>query len=92
MPLIPALGRQRQTDLYEFKASLVFRVSSRTAWAMMRNSANGGRERRKEKRREEKRREEKRREEKRREEKESKGKKRTSKNQEVVQDPRVQKH
>ena len=29
-PLIPALGRQRQADLYEFKASLIYRVSSRT--------------------------------------------------------------
>ena len=29
-PLIPALGRQRQLDLCEFKASLVFRASSRT--------------------------------------------------------------
>ncbi|CAO2577223.1 hypothetical protein LEMLEM_LOCUS19 [Lemmus lemmus] len=30
MPLIPALGRQRQADLCEFKASLVYRASSRT--------------------------------------------------------------
>ena len=30
MPLIPALRRQRQIDLCEFKASLVYRVSSRT--------------------------------------------------------------
>jgi hypothetical protein len=30
MPLIPTLGRQRQAD-QEFKASLVYRVSSRTA-------------------------------------------------------------
>ena len=28
--LIPALGRQRQVDLREFKASLVYRMSSRT--------------------------------------------------------------
>ena len=28
--LIPALGRQRQADLYEFDASLVYRISSRT--------------------------------------------------------------
>ena len=28
--LIPALRRQRQVDLYEFKASLVYRASSRT--------------------------------------------------------------
>ena len=26
MPLIPLLGRQRQTDLYEFEVSLVYRV------------------------------------------------------------------
>ena len=29
-PLIPALRRQRQADLCEFKASLVYRASSRT--------------------------------------------------------------
>ena len=29
-PLIPALGRQRQVDICEFKASLVYRVNSRT--------------------------------------------------------------
>jgi hypothetical protein len=29
MPLIPALGRQRQVDLYEFKTNLVYKVSSR---------------------------------------------------------------
>ena len=28
-PLIPALGRQRQADLCEFKANLVYRVSFR---------------------------------------------------------------
>ena len=31
MPLIPALGRQRQVDLNEFEASLVYKASSRTA-------------------------------------------------------------
>jgi hypothetical protein len=31
MPLNPALGRQRQADLYEYEASLVYRVDSRTA-------------------------------------------------------------
>jgi hypothetical protein len=36
MPLIPALGRQRQGDL-EFKASLVYKVSSGTAKATTRN-------------------------------------------------------
>jgi len=35
--LILALGRQRQADLYEFKASLVYRKSSRTASATQRN-------------------------------------------------------
>jgi hypothetical protein len=35
-PLIPALGRQRQVDL-KFEASLVCRVSSRTARAAQRN-------------------------------------------------------
>jgi hypothetical protein len=36
MPLIPALGRQRQR-ISEFKASLVYRVSPRTAKATQRN-------------------------------------------------------
>jgi hypothetical protein len=31
--LILAIGRQRQVDLYEFKANLIYRVSSRTAKA-----------------------------------------------------------
>jgi hypothetical protein len=35
MPLIPALGRQRQIS--EFKASLVYKVSSRTTRATQRN-------------------------------------------------------
>jgi len=34
---IPALERQRQVDLYEFEASLVYRVSSRTTKATWRN-------------------------------------------------------
>ena len=34
MPLIAALRRQRQVDLCEFKANLVCRMSSRTAWAI----------------------------------------------------------
>ena len=33
MPLIPALRRQRQEDLCEFKASLVYKVSSWTVTA-----------------------------------------------------------
>jgi hypothetical protein len=36
MPSIPALGRQRQV-ISEFEASLVYRVSSRTARATQRN-------------------------------------------------------
>ena len=32
-PLLPALERQKQADLCEFKASLVYRESSRTARA-----------------------------------------------------------
>ena len=36
MPVIPALGRQRQADLCEFKASLIYSVSSRTARATKR--------------------------------------------------------
>ena len=35
--LVPALGRQRQGDLCEFEASLVYRASSRTARATQRN-------------------------------------------------------
>ena len=34
MPLIPALGSQKQTDWYEFETSLVYKVSSRTATAV----------------------------------------------------------
>ena len=30
MPLIPALGRQKQVDLSEFKTNLVYKTSSRT--------------------------------------------------------------
>ena len=37
MPLIPALWRQRQVDLCEFKDSLVYRVSFRTSRATQRN-------------------------------------------------------
>ena len=33
MPLIPALGSQRQVNLCEFEASLVYRASSKTARA-----------------------------------------------------------
>ena len=34
---MPALGRQRQVDLCEFEASLVYRASSRTIKATQRN-------------------------------------------------------
>jgi hypothetical protein len=37
MPFIPGLRRQRQTDLCEYKASLVYRASSRTSKATQRN-------------------------------------------------------
>jgi hypothetical protein len=37
IPLIPAFGRQRQADLREFEASLVYRVSSRKARATQRS-------------------------------------------------------
>jgi hypothetical protein len=37
VPLIPVLRRQRQMDVCEFKASLVYRVSSRIARAIQRN-------------------------------------------------------
>ena len=36
-PLIPALGRQRQEDLCEFRVSLVYRVSSKTSRVTQRN-------------------------------------------------------
>jgi hypothetical protein len=37
---MPALGRQRQADLCKFKASLVYKASSRTARATQRNLAS----------------------------------------------------
>jgi hypothetical protein len=37
MPLIPALGRQKQVDLCESEASLVYRASFRIARATERN-------------------------------------------------------
>jgi hypothetical protein len=37
-PLIATCGRQRQADLWAFEASLVYRMSSRTARATQRNS------------------------------------------------------
>jgi hypothetical protein len=38
MPLVPALGGQRQGNLCEFEANMVYRVNSRTARATQRNS------------------------------------------------------
>ena len=35
--MIPALWRQRQIDLCEFEASLVYKVCSRIVWATQRN-------------------------------------------------------
>ena len=37
LPLILTLGRQRQADLCDFEASLVYRVSARTVKAAQRN-------------------------------------------------------
>jgi hypothetical protein len=37
---MPALGKQRQINLCEFKASLVYRVNSKTAKATQRNSVS----------------------------------------------------
>ena len=38
MHLTPTLRTQRQANLYEFKASLVYKVSSRTARAVTQNN------------------------------------------------------
>lgn len=38
MPFDPALRRQRQVDLFEFKASLVNRTNSKTARVTQRNT------------------------------------------------------
>ena len=37
MPLLPAIRRQKQMDLFEFETSLVYRVSSKTARTTQRN-------------------------------------------------------
>jgi hypothetical protein len=39
MPLVLALGKQRQVDLFEFEASLFYRVSYRTTRATQKNPA-----------------------------------------------------
>jgi hypothetical protein len=49
MPLIPALGRQRQGQISEFEASLVYRVSSRTARAIQRNPVSKNQKKKKKK-------------------------------------------
>jgi hypothetical protein len=41
MTLIPALRRQRMVDLCKFEASLVYRISSRTARAVTQSPARG---------------------------------------------------
>jgi hypothetical protein len=38
VPLVLALGRQKQTDLHEFKVSLIYKVSSRTDRATQGNA------------------------------------------------------
>ena len=43
-PLIPAPRKQRQADIYEFKASLVYTASSRTARATRRNPMSNNKE------------------------------------------------
>jgi hypothetical protein len=40
MFLIPALRKQRQVDLCEFEANVVYRVSSRTTRATWRSTSN----------------------------------------------------
>ena len=40
MLLVPVLRRLRQVDLCEFKASLVYKMSSKTARATQRNSVS----------------------------------------------------
>jgi hypothetical protein len=47
-PLIPALGRQRQA-ISEFEASLVYKVSSRTARATQRNPVSKNQKKKKKK-------------------------------------------
>ena len=59
MPLILAFGRQRQIS--EFKASLVYRVSSRTARAIQRNPVSKDQKKKKKKERKEKKRKKKKR-------------------------------
>ena len=59
-PLIPVLRRQRRADLCEFKVSLLYKVSSRSARAVTqrdlvsKNKTNKKKERKKERKRERK--------------------------------------
>jgi hypothetical protein len=76
MPLIPALGRQRQVDPCEFKAGLVYRASSRTARATQRNPVSKSQEKKRKKERKGKERKGKERKGKERKGKERKGKER----------------
>jgi hypothetical protein len=48
-PLLPVLGRQRQEDLCEFEASLVYIMSSRTARAIWRDPISKEKKKRKKK-------------------------------------------
>jgi hypothetical protein len=48
IPLIPALGRQRQVGVCEFEASLVYRVSSRASKATQGNNVIENKKERKE--------------------------------------------
>jgi hypothetical protein len=48
-PLISAFGRQRQVDLCEFEASLVYKGSSRTVRATQRNPVSKGKQKQKQK-------------------------------------------
>jgi hypothetical protein len=54
MSLIPACGRQRQVDLCEFGASLVYRARSRTARTMQRDPFSKNKNKNKTKRKEKK--------------------------------------
>jgi hypothetical protein len=47
VPLIPALKRQRQAVLCKFEVSLIYRVSSRTAWVTQRKPVSKDRRGRK---------------------------------------------
>jgi hypothetical protein len=54
MPLVPALGKQRPTDLCEFKVSLIYRESSRTIIATQKPCLEKTKEEKKEEEEEEK--------------------------------------